>query len=306
MSSIQKQLARFEKWCSGILGVSAMHLPSMQVVQHNADHPFLLCSVYKIPIAVCLLQKIARGEIDLDDMCEITEFDLRPGMASTLNQLQYSTPVKMSIVNLLYFMLQESCNTATDLILRLIGGPTAVMDSLKNAGIKDLRVDCFTLEAIAAWDGIQTLPSDHRCTLQQYKILEQQVSPTVLGIARKTFKEDMRDRGTPAALCQLLLKIKNHEMLSQKHAELLFTIMRRCKTGAQRIMGLLPGGTPVSHKTGTLTGYTNDVGIISLPDDHGEILLAIFVEDSQQPVSKDERVIAEVARTLYDYFLLCL
>jgi len=46
----------------------------------------------------------------------------------------------MSIGNLLQFMMQESCHTSTDILLKMIGGPEKVMNFLNNANIQDMRV----------------------------------------------------------------------------------------------------------------------------------------------------------------------
>jgi beta-lactamase class A len=61
---------------------------------------------------------------------------------------------------------------------------------------------------------------------------------------------------------------------------------------------LLPDGTPVEHKTGTLTGLADDVGFITLPNGH-RIAVAIFARGG----SNRPRTIAEAARAVYDGFL---
>ena len=66
-----------------------------------------------------------------------------------------------------------------------------------------------------------------------------------------------------------------------------------------------PAGTIVAHKTGTIGGTTNDVGIITLPDDAGHVVIAAFVKGSSRPVESRERAIAEVSRAVYDFFLFC-
>ena len=50
-------------------------------------------------------------------------------------------------------------------------------------------------------------------------------------------------------------------------------------------------------------GEVSDVGMIYLPDSMGQIAIAVYVADTTQPKDRAERVIAEVARTVYDYFL---
>jgi beta-lactamase class A len=60
---------------------------------------------------------------------------------------------------------------------------------------------------------------------------------------------------------------------------------------------LLPFGTPVEHKTGTLNGLTGDVGFITMPDGR-RIAIAVFARGG----SDRPRTIAEAARTIYDGF----
>jgi beta-lactamase class A len=59
----------------------------------------------------------------------------------------------------------------------------------------------------------------------------------------------------------------------------------------------------VAHKTGTIGGTTNDVGIISLPDGAGHVAIAVFVKASEKEIPARERAIAEVARAVHDFFL---
>jgi len=78
-------------------------------------------------------------------------------------------------------------------------------------------------------------------------------------------------------------------------------VMSRTSTGQNRIKGLLPKGTPVAHKTGTIGGVANDAGFVTLPDG-GRMVLAVFTKSSSTPPTDRERAIAETARVLYDHF----
>lgn len=300
---LAKHCRRLEDLCHGTIGVSAWHLSSMQKFSYHAEQQFDLCSTYKIPIAVCLLQKATRGELDLKTTIEVHDYDLRVGSSnSPLAQLNYDGPVLMSVLNLLQFMMQESCNSSTDLILDLIGGPPAVMQTLAEAGIEHLRVDRSILEILAAEEGI--VPPPKACTIAQFQILKNQVPPEAKALAKINMQNDFRDRGSPDAMCELLAQIQNFNILQQPAAELLLRMMQRCKTGAGRIMGLLPPHTKVSHKTGTdmSFGQVSDAGIIYLPDHAGQIAIAVYAE-AKQSQHVIERAIAEVARSIYDYFL---
>ena len=89
-------------------------------------------------------------------------------------------------------------------------------------------------------------------------------------------------------------------MLSPQSRAVLIGAMSRCLTGKTRIPSLLPAGTMVAHKTGTLWAQTSDVGLIRLPDGR-KVALAVFVT-GQESHAAQARVIAEVARAVYDSY----
>jgi hypothetical protein len=86
--------------------------------------------------------------------------------------------------------------------------------------------------------------------------------------------------------------------------EVLLGSMERCVTGLKRLRGMLPPGTQVEDKTGTIGGTVNDVGIIALPDGRGRIAIAVFIKKSAKPFEEREHVIAQIARSVYDYMLI--
>jgi beta-lactamase class A len=303
--ALQKKFQFLEQFCDGILGVNALHIETGTEISFNSDQQFLMCSTYKLPMAIYLLLRSQHNEISLNDLYEVTEYDLRPGIIGTLNQFNYDVGQQISIHNLLRLMMQESCNTSTDILLKKIGGPGAVMNYLNQIDIKNMNVDSYTIEAISVWDGIKNLPE--KFTLSEYKELELAVSQEELIQAREKFKADIerntKDTTTPVAMTKLLVKLFKNELIEPKLSEILLRIMRGCKRGPARLMGLLPPKTPVAHKTGTLTGYTCDVGIMTLPADYGHIAIAVYIKNSSKDLENNERVIAEVGRSVYDFIL---
>jgi beta-lactamase class A len=105
-------------------------------------------------------------------------------------------------------------------------------------------------------------------------------------------------------MTRLLVRIWRKDLFSRRNAEILLGMMERCQTGKARIKGLLPQGTDVAHKTGTLGGVANDVGVISLPNGLGHLAISVFTKASNKSEDAEERAVAEVARTVYDYFVL--
>ena len=117
------------------------------------------------------------------------------------------------------------------------------------------------------------------------------------------FEADPRDHATPLAMLQLLLAIDGGTAMSPESREFLLGVMSRTRTGAGRLKGLLPKGTPVAHKTGTVGGIANDVGYVTLPDGR-RFAIAVFTNSSETSVSDRERAIAEISRMLFDHFYL--
>ena len=79
--------------------------------------------------------------------------------------------------------------------------------------------------------------------------------------------------------------------------------MHGCRTGKRRLPGLLPAGSVVAHKTGSLEfGLSADIGIIALGRSGGTVAVAAFVVGSGDTQEQQDYVIARVGRAAYDYF----
>lgn len=167
-------------------------------------------------------------------------------------------------IRLMDRMMVRSDNRATDLLLAALGGPDAVDSWLRKHQLTGIRVDRT----------IAQLLSDRRDL------------------------RDIRDSSTPIAMVGLLRLIDSGDALKPESRALLLDMMRRCSTGSNRIRGILPPGARVEHKTGTLAGYTGDVGYLTLPGGR-RIAVALFARGG----SNRPAVIATAARSIYDGFI---
>jgi beta-lactamase class A len=160
-------------------------------------------------------------------------------------------------------MMINSDNRATDILMADLGGPRVLDQWLRERGVTGLRVDRNIAQLLAA----------------------------------KRDLWDHRDSSTPKAMVELLRRIYKADLIKPESRNYLLDVMARCQTGKNRMRALLPFGTPVEHKTGTLNGYTSDVGFISLPDGR-RIAVAMFARGG----GDRPRTIAEAARAIYDGF----
>lgn len=302
LARLVDELERLESLSGGTMGVAAVHLESGRRAYLHADESFPMASTYKVPIAVQLLTRVDAGEIALSDMVEVQPGDLHPG-SGTISGLFDDPGVVLSLHNLLELMLLISDNSATDMTLRAAGGGAAVTERMRRLGIDGIRVDRPTSRLIADWVGVEGVPADGQVTPDEWSALARDVSPATRARAAEAFSGDPRDTSTPRAMAALLETIWDRRAVGRESTELLLDIMRRVETGEGRLKGVLPPETEVAHKTGTIGGTTNDVGIIYLPGAAGHVVAAVFVKDSEIPVEARERAIAQAARAVYDFFL---
>jgi beta-lactamase class A len=302
LARLQREVARLAGGSGGVVGITAVHVETGRRISLNGSERFPMASTFKVPVAVQLLTRVDSGEISLGQMIELKANDLHPG-SGTLADLFNKPGVALSVRNLLELMLLISDNSAADLCLRLAGGPEAVTARMHTLGIDGISVNRSTARLIADWVGVEKLPNEDSWTPGLFGALFASVKPEDQKAAARRFDSDPRDTSTPDGMAALLLRIFQKSALKPESADLLLDIMKRCRTGETRLKGLLPAGTEVAHKTGTIGGSVNDVGIITLPDGAGHVIIASFIKSSDKEEAARERVIAEIARAIHDFFL---
>jgi beta-lactamase class A len=260
-----------------------------------------MASTYKIPIAFQLLSRVDEGAISLDQMIKLQPQDYHPG-SGILTDLLNKPGVWLSIRNLLELMLLVSDNTATDLLLGLAGGPAAVTARISSLGIRGMEINRPTVQLIADSEGYG-LPPGKEWTPELFPKLSEGTTSESRKASLQKFEADPRDTSSPDAMVTLLERLYRGEGLKSESRALLFDIMERCRTGKGRLKSLLPPDTVVAHKTGTLAGITNDAGVITLPDHAGHVAIAVFVKSSGKGAAEGEGAIAQISRTVYDFFL---
>jgi len=166
-----------------------------------------------------------------------------------------------SALRLMDAMITRSDNRATDQLIAALGGPQAIDAWLRSHRLSGIRVDRTIAQLLSARRDLH----------------------------------DIRDSSTPVAMLGLLRVINAGPALSPASRAILLDMMRRCATGSNRIAGILPPGATVEHKTGTLSGYTGDVGFLTSPE--GRRIAVVFFArgGSNRPA-----VIATAARAIYD------
>jgi beta-lactamase class A len=194
-----------------------------------------------------------------------------------------------------------SDNASGDRLMKLAGGPEAVTAHVRSRGIQDMRIDRYEGEVHWQYNGVKDVPPPDQWTVAEFNRRIAAVPEVEKEAARARFWDDPRDTSTPAAFAALLVQVQRREGLSATSQRVLLDAMERSPTGRGRIRALLPAGTTVADKTGTIGRTTNDVGIITLPDG-SHVALAVLVKMSTRSNQQEERTIARVARAVYAHF----
>ena len=267
-TELQKQLERIAAEAKGKVGVYALLIETGAAAGLNADQHFPMQSVYKLPISMAVMQQVEAGKINLEEKAGVAKSDfVSPGQHSPIRD-KYPNGTELSVKELIQYAISESDGTASDVLLELAGGPTAVQKYLSDIGITDFIV------------------ADS----------EKQIS--------KDWETQYRNWATPRASIALLREVEFGDSLSDQTRRLLLECLTDSNTGRRRLRAGLPSGTPFAHKTGTggtkdgVTGATNDIGIITTPEGK-HIAIAVYIADSTDDGWTREQLMSDITRLVW-------
>jgi beta-lactamase class A len=291
------EIARLAAQVDGVLGASAVSLVSGIEVGFRAEEHFPMASTAKIAIAITVLQAVDAHKLSLNDLITVPRDSMV--CSQVIAEHFIHGGVSLSVINLLEIMLTMSDNTATDVLLELVGGASSVTAMLVNCGVEGQRVDRTIAQLLSDYFGF---PQGNFMNAFSATIAR---NPDVWKRQKNVlFEADLRDTTTPKAMAILLQRLFKGELLSEASTRTLIAVLERCRTGDTQLKGLLPRDTVVAHKTGTLGGTLNDVGVITLPGG-GQVVVTVFIKNSGASTEDRARLIAEVGRLIRDFYFLC-
>jgi beta-lactamase class A len=249
-------LEALERAAGGRLGVYALDTATGRRVQHRADERFPFCSTFKAMLIAAVLaqaserpalfaQRVTYRQTDLLAWSPVTEKHVGAGM--TVGELCEATA-------------QYSDNTAANLLLKLVGGPSALTAFMRSIGDDTFRLDRWEPELNTALPG------------------------------------DARDTTTPAAMAASLRVLALGDALPAPQRAQYVEWLRGNKTGDKRIRAGVPAGWRVGDKTGTGDyGTLNDIGVL-WPPARGPIVLTVYYTQVRPDAKRNDDVIAAATR----------
>lgn len=253
--SVESQLAALEQRYNALVGFHGVNLLTGRTVDHRADGMFATCSAFKAYVAGLVLKKDQLGELRLTEMVYIDPAALVP-VASPITEPHVGGHLPLSV--LAAAAVRQSDNTATNLMVAMLGGPSAITDFARSCGDDRTWMVRWELELNSALPG------------------------------------DPRDTTSPRAMGTGFLTMLTGDVFDEPHRALINEWMGTIVTGDKRIRAGLPAGWSVADKTGAGDfASTNDIGIASGPN--GERLLLSVMTRTQSDDSKAAQLDALIA-----------
>jgi beta-lactamase class A/beta-lactamase class A VEB len=260
---------------NAIVGVSIIGNNGNNTTSINGDCHFPMQSVFKFHIALTVLSEIDKGKYTLDQKIEISKNELFSNDFWSPLKDENPNGGSFTIASLIQYTVSKSDNVACDILIRLIGSPISVERYIKKNSIDDIAIAFNEEEMQAKWENM----------------FQNWTTPKSASKTLKLFYENQ------------------NKLLSEKSYDFLWKTMKETSTGLKRLKGSLPKETIVAHKTGTsgtnkkgITAATNDIGIVFLPNGQ-YFIISVFVADSKENEETNEKIIADIAKTTYDYYL---
>ena len=270
------------------IGFAAVDITKGRTAFVRGGELFPMQSVYKLPIAVAYLRMVQNGDKRLDAKLRLTAADIAPGRSPLGDRLR-KRPTVVTARQLLDHMLLNSDNTATDALLKLAGGPQVVGAAIKTFGIDGLRIDRYERELQPQALGLEPGPS-----LADPANLDAALG--ALGEAKQKaalarYLRDPRDTASPRAIATLIVKLVGGHLIQPRYAIMVFDLMRRTKTGEDRLKGGMTHGWTLAHRSGTsrtiqgTTAAFNDAGLATHKNG-AKIAIVLFIEGAALSVDQ--------------------
>lgn len=264
------------------VGFAAVDLVKGRTAFVRGGELFPMQSVYKLPIAIAVLRMAQDGKLALQGRVRLTAADVAPGRSPLAARLR-QRPTQFTVQQLIEHMLLNSDNTATDAVMRVAGGPAKIQAVIKTFDIDGLRVDRYERDLQPQALGLEPDPAYGDFT--KLKAALDALGEAKQKEALERYLRDRRDTASPRALATLLFKLLSSHLIQPRFVTLVLDLMRRTKTGEDRLKGgMLPGWT-IAHRGGTsltILGRTaafNDVGVAT-GKSGGRIAIVLLISDA--------------------------
>jgi beta-lactamase class A len=261
---LPQQVEALEKASGGRIGVYALDTGTGKFAGHREDQRFPMCSTFKFLLAAAVLKRVDDGKESLDRTLPIPNKPLIGHSPLT----EPHAGATMSVSALCNAILNQSDNTAANILLEAIGGPPAITAFARSIGDTLTRLDRTETDLNSSIDG------------------------------------DPRDTTTPVAMAKNLQRILLGNTLKSASRRQITEWMENSLSGLERLRKDIPEGWRAADKTGSNGEHTtNDIAVL-WPIHHAPVIVTCYITQCPSPETKRGTMIAEIGRYVREAVLL--
>ena len=256
---LAEALGRIEAASGGRLGVAILDTASGRRIGHRSTERFPLCSTFKVLACGAVLTEVDLGREDLDRRIIFKPEDLVTYSPVTKDRVGREG---MTLGELCRAAMTQSDNTAGNLILASLGGPSAVTAYARSLGDPSTRLDRRETDLNEATPG------------------------------------DLRDTTTPDAMAGDLMSLVVEDRLSARSRDQLTTWLVSNETGGAKLRAGLPRDWRIGDRTGGGDwGTTNDIAVL-WPPARQPLIVCVYLTDTKASFADRNATIAAVGRVV--------
>jgi beta-lactamase class A len=266
--SLAVRLAELFGATEGTFAVSVFDLRTGFELGIKEHEQFHAASTMKTPVMIEVFRQAHAGAFRLDDSIQ-----MKNEFRSIVDGSPYSMDISDDSEDLLYgriggratvrelveAMITVSSNLATNILIELVGAQN-VTASMRTLGAEQIQV----LRGVED-DKAYAVGKNNTTTARDLMVI---------------YRALAEHRAADSASCDEMLEI----LARQKFRDV--------------IPALLPDGTKVAHKTGSITGVLHDSGIVFRPD--GTAYVVVLLSKELKNAAAGRRTLATASRLIYD------
>jgi beta-lactamase class A/beta-lactamase class A CARB-5 len=258
---VQAVVDRVESALSARVGVAMVDATSMRHWGHRSDERFALTSTFKIFACAALLKRVEADGTTLDRAVAVTTADIVPYSPV----LQPLVGRRVSLAQLCEAAVSNSDNAAANLILKQIGGATAMTQFMRSIDDDRTRLDRF----------------------------EPQLNEAIPG--------DVRDTTTPGAVTRALLQIIVSHGLPLASRERLTQWMKNNQVAGPLLRAVLPQGWAIADRTGAGGYGSRSIIAVVWPTASQPWVVAIYLTETDAEISQRNAAVADIGQAMFDF-----
>jgi beta-lactamase class A len=258
LNALDAAIAKIEAESGGRLGVAVLDTGSGALAGHRIDERFPMCSTFKTLAAAAILARVDAGKEQLARRIPVEQKDILSYAPITKQHVGKD----MTVAELCETAVTLSDNTAANLLLASLGGPSAITAYVRSLGDDITRLDRIEPDLNEATPG------------------------------------DPRDTTTPAAMAKNLKQLTTGTALSAASSDQLIIWLVGCKTGDAKLRAGLPKSWRIGDKTGSgHHGSSNDAAVI-WPEGKPPVIVTSYLTETAAPDDKRNATHAAIGRAV--------